>query len=146
MVEEVAQRPLLAAPRPDRESQSYWDGLRAHRVLLQRCGECARLRFPPMPSCPYCGATTHEEVEVDAAGTVYSFVRVHVALTPAMRDQVPYVVATVQLDCGPRMYARIQSGADEVAVDDRVRPRFLDHDDWTELRFDRVAAAAAQPR
>ena len=123
----------MTAPAVDEESRFYWDGLRAGRFLLQRCGACGRHRFPPMPSCPWCAATGFDVREVDPKGTVYSWVVVHRALTPARADEVPYAVATVDLDVGCRVVARVD-GTCELAAGDAVEGRFVDHGDWTELR------------
>ena len=73
-------------------------------------------------------------MEVSGEGTVYSFVRVHRALTPAMGDDVPYAVATVDLDAGVRMLGRVEP-PETARIGARVEPRFVDHGDWTELRF-----------
>ena len=122
------------SPSPDLESASFWRSLAEHRIEVQRCDACGRHRFPPMPSCPYCAEPGGEAIEVGGTGTVYSWVRVHRALTKAMRDKVPYCIVTVDLDGGGRMFGRL---ADPSAVDIglRVRPHFVDHDGWTELGF-----------
>jgi uncharacterized OB-fold protein len=87
-----------------------------------------------MPACPYCGTFGGVEVAVAGTGRVYSFVRVHRALTAAFADEVPYSVATVDLDGGGRVFARIVP-PDAAAVGLEVRPVFVDHAGWTELRF-----------
>lgn len=137
---------MSAAPAPevDVESAPYWDGLREHRILLQRCDACGRVRFPHMPTCPYCGARGHSVVEAAGGGAVYAVVRVHRALTPAMESEVPYPVAVVQLDEGPRVIARVEEGRVAARIEMRVRARFVDHDGWTELRFE-PDAAGTQP-
>jgi hypothetical protein len=87
-----------------------------------------------MPSCPYCGAEGGAEFESTGQGEVYSWVRAHIALTPAMESEVPYTIATVQLDDGPRVVGAIDAH-DEAAIGDRVVPVFNQQTDWTELRF-----------
>lgn len=124
-----------AAPLADEESSRYWRALAEHRIELQCCGACDRRRFPPMPSCPYCGTGGGHEVDVPGTGVVYSWIRVHRAMTPAMRDQVPYCIVTVDLDGGGRLFGRL-TGAAAIAVGAPVRPAFVDHDGWTELRFE----------
>ena len=47
----VPERPL---PTPTRESQPYWDGLRAHKLMLQHCAACGKVRHYPRPVCPHC--------------------------------------------------------------------------------------------
>ncbi|MDE3075716.1 MAG: Zn-ribbon domain-containing OB-fold protein [Chloroflexota bacterium] len=121
-------------PRPDADSASFWQGLGDGRLLLQRCSTCDRFRFPPMPSCPYCGAPAWNEVASAGRGRVYSWVRVHVALTPAVKDDVPYTIAVVELDEGPRVVGRID-GHEGVAIGDPVTAAFANRGDWTELRF-----------
>jgi uncharacterized OB-fold protein len=63
---------------------------------------------------------------------VYSFITVHRAFEPAFADAVPYDIATVDLDGGGRIVGRT---AGRTAIGARVSPQFVDHEDWTELRF-----------
>ena len=51
-----------------------------------------------------------------------------------MAGDVPYAVATVDLDGGARMLGRIEP-PDAARIGARVSPVFVDHGDWTELRF-----------
>jgi uncharacterized OB-fold protein len=124
---------MAPAPTADRESAAYWDGLREGRVVVQGCRACGRHRFPRMPSCPYCGEPGGTDVVVPGTGSVYSWIRVHRDLGGSDRD-LPYAVVTVTLDTGPRMVGRLEP-AERAAVDLPVRPLFVDHGGWTELRF-----------
>jgi uncharacterized OB-fold protein len=45
--------------------------------------------------------------EVGTRGSVYSWVVTHVPFDESLTDQVPYVVATVELQAGPRIFARL---------------------------------------
>jgi uncharacterized OB-fold protein len=101
-----------------------------------------------MPSCPWCAATAFDVVESTGRGIVYSFVTAHVALSPGYTGSVPYSVATVELEEGPRLLGRVEPPA-PLAIGDRVVSRFVDHATWTELYFEPGAAhpseAAAHP-
>jgi uncharacterized OB-fold protein len=119
---------------PDTESAPFWAGLAEGRVVLQRCAACRRRRFPRMPTCPYCGTEGGDDSEVPGTGVVYSWVRVDRALTPDMGGEVPYCIATVDLDGGGRIHGRLEPPAD-AGIGVRVSPRFVAHDGWTELRF-----------
>jgi uncharacterized protein len=124
-----------SGPVADRESAPFWAGLRERRVVLQACRACGRHRFPRMPSCPYCGEPGGTDVVVPGTGRVYSWIRVHRPLSAATVDgDLPYAVATVTLDTGPRLVGRLEP-ADRATVDLPVRPLFVDHPGWTELRF-----------
>jgi uncharacterized OB-fold protein len=77
---------------------------------------------------------------------VYSWVRVHRPFggPGGSRDEVPSVFATVDLDEGCRMFGRLEPG-DDVAIGTRVRFTFIDHDEWTELRFTPADHTEAPP-
>ena len=103
---------LAATP----EARPLWDGLGEGELRLQRCGHCERLRFPPVASCPYCGTPGGEWEPVEPRGRLYSWVVTHVAFDESLADQVPYTVATVQLDGGPRIFARL-TDVDPAAIE-----------------------------
>lgn len=124
--------PTRPRPTPDEQSGPYWEGLRDGRVLIQACTSCGRRRFPATPGCPYCADPGLRWEEAAGTGTVYSFINVHRAFDAAFADDVPYAVATIDLDGGGRMVGRV-TGATSIGA--RVSPAFVDHGDWTELRF-----------
>jgi len=121
-------------PEVDLDSRFYWDGLANHQLLVQRCPACGEHRFPPLPACPTCGAPGGTVVAVAARGRVYSWIVVHRALVDRFADQVPYTVAVVELDAGCRVVGRLEGDA-AVAAELPVEGIYLDHGDWTELRF-----------
>jgi hypothetical protein len=129
-------------PEPDLESAPWWDGLRAHKILLQKCSDCGRVRFPPMPSCPSCASVASQLEESPGHGTVYSFVTAGVPISPGYESPLPYTVATVELAEGPRLLARVEP-ATPVCIGDHLAPRFVDHATWTELVYATVPPAAA---
>ena len=58
-------------------------------------------------------------------GKVHSFVVYHRAYHPSLADAVPYVVALVELDEGPRMISNIvDCAADEVRCEMPVEVKF----------------------
>ena len=40
------------APTMNRDTAFFWDGLREHKLLFQRCKDCNTVRHPPGPMCP----------------------------------------------------------------------------------------------
>ena len=128
---------MTQPPVADVDSAPFLAGLREHVVNLQRCTECMRVRFPPIPSCPWCGATGSEALIASGAGRVYSWITVYRALTPGMEAEVPYTIATVDLAEGGRMFGRLE-GPEPTTPGDDVAAVFVDHPEWTELRFRRA--------
>jgi uncharacterized protein len=125
--------PTPEPPQADADSAAFWTGLRAERIVLQRCSGCERLRFPPLGRCPYCRGTDAVHETVAGTGSVYSWTVVHRAFDPAFVADLPYVVATVDLDVGPRLALRLEGRAPAFGA--AVTPRFVHHAEWTELRM-----------
>ena len=36
------------------ENRGFWDGCRAGRLMLQKCGACGHIRYPISHVCPDC--------------------------------------------------------------------------------------------
>lgn len=126
----------IAPPETDVGSAPYWDSLRRHRMEVQACASCGRRRFPVAPACPYCAQPESRWEVPDGMGEVYSFIVVHRTFDPAFEDAVPYTIATVDLDGGGRIVARMDQ---QPEIGDRVQAEYVDHEEWTELRFARAA-------
>lgn len=124
---------LPPKPQVDHDSSAYWEGLREERLRLQKCDECSRVRYPPMSHCPYCACERWTLTELSGRGCVYSFVVVHQAFNPAFANDVPYVIATVDLDEGPRLAVRANDASD-LDFGQRVKAVYIHHEGWSELR------------
>ncbi len=138
MIDPIASTPTLGierpVPSPDSDSQVYWDATREHRLLLQRCTACSAYRFYPRSICPECWSRDFTWEEVEGSGTIYSFTVVRRAPTPAFAPAVPYVVALIDLDEGPRMLSNILGiDVDDVRIDMRVRVAWEDIGDGLAL-------------
>ncbi len=88
------------APVPDEFSAPYWQGANDGELVLPRCVN-GHLSYPPGPSCPHCGADDLTPTPVPGEGTLYSFTVVRQSADPAFADDLPYVVALVELDAQP---------------------------------------------
>ncbi len=86
------------------ETQFYWDGAKAGKLLLNSCTACDRAYFPPRPFCPACGSRKVEVVEASGKGTLYSYVINHMA---APGYTPPFIVAVVMLEEGVKMMSNI---------------------------------------
>ncbi len=68
--------------------------------------------------CPRCRGEV-ESARFGPEGTIWATTRVHIPAFPG--DDVPYVLAYVDLDDGPRVLLRLTNTPDGAAVGDRVR-------------------------
>lgn len=91
-------------PVPTPETQHFWEGCRAGRLLLQRCLETGKAYFPPRPFSPYTGSREVEIFEASGKASLYSYV-IHHREVPGFTP--PYAIAVVALAEGPRMMSNI---------------------------------------
>jgi uncharacterized OB-fold protein len=105
----------LPAPVANADSLPYWNAARERRLLIRRCKDCAQLHFMPRHLCPACWSDRLEWVDAKGTGTVHSYTIVRRAPLPAFAPRVPYVVALIELDEGPRMMANVL-GAEALGI------------------------------
>ena len=96
-----AYRGPLPVKQP--ESDFYWEKAQAHEFWLRRCNACEQAYFYPRDFCPNCGSRDVSWIQASGKGTLHTFAIVHRAPVPAFRDHVPFVVAMVDLEEGPRI-------------------------------------------
>jgi uncharacterized OB-fold protein len=89
----------------NRDTEFFWNGLREHKLLLQRCEGCGTVRHPPRPMCPRCNSLEWDTVEASGRGTVYSHIVPRHPRFPFMEE--PFVVALVELDEGVRLVSNL---------------------------------------
>ncbi len=88
-------------PVPDETSAFYWSAAQEGRLAVQRCQNCQAWRYPPAVACPKCQSEALVGTDVSGRGTVYSFTVARQAFDPAFADDLPYVVALVELEEEP---------------------------------------------
>jgi len=104
MSERSYRKPL---PRVDEESRGWWEALQRHEIYVQRCRACGTTRLPPRAVCPACLSSEVEWVRATGRGTIYSFTVTHQNQAPGFREELPYVLAIVELAEGPRIMTNI---------------------------------------
>ena len=133
-------------PRPAPESVPYWQAARSHRLELPHCNTCGKFWFPPAQSCPHCLAADFAWTAVSGVGKVFTFVVFHRVYHPAFAQDVPYVVALVELAEGPRLLSNIVGVSPEaVSCDMRVKVVFDDVAEGVSVpKFTPIDAPAAR--
>jgi uncharacterized OB-fold protein len=93
------------APTTTPDTEGFWNGVRDHKLLIQRCAGCQALRHPPRPMCPRCNALAWDTIESSGRGEVYSFVMPRHPPFPWFEGT--YVVALVALEEGIRLVSNL---------------------------------------
>ena len=138
----MALEPGRARPEPTPETRHFWDGIKAGKLLLQRCGDTGKPYFPPRPFSPYTGTRNVEVFEASGRATLYSYVIHH---RPVPGFTPPYAIAVVELEEGPRMMTNIidcPQTPEALVLDMKLPVAFVPRDDKISLPLFRPAPAA----
>jgi uncharacterized protein len=128
--------PSLPLPAPDDASAPFFEGAARGKLMLMRCQGCGTHRYPARDRCPECWSTETEWVEASGRGTLFSWVVFHQVYHPAFRERVPYNVAMVELEEGPRIPTNLVE----------CEPEQLRAGLPLEVTFETVAEGIALPR
>lgn len=132
------------APSMNPDTQFFWDGAKEHRLLVQRCSACNRLRHPPRPMCPTCNSLEWTAVEVSGRGTVFSFVMPRHPQYPWFEPD--YIVALVELEERVRLVTNLVDVTPAaVTIGMAVKVRFDEFDGGLVLPMFAPVAAEAAP-
>jgi uncharacterized OB-fold protein len=131
------EKPL---PVMDTDTRPFWEAAAEHRLLIQHCTNCDNFVFYPRALCPHCHSEGLEWREASGGGTIYSFTVSRLPAGPGFKDDVPYVVAIVELEEGPRMMSNVTvDDVGKVRIGERVRVCFEDvTDEITLPKFELV--------
>lgn len=100
-------------PQPDAVSAPYWSAAREGRLLVQECAACGNRQWYPRALCTRCAAEPGW-LTCSGLGVVHTFTVIRQMGMPGFRDELPYVVAMIELDEGPRLLGNVV----DVAVED----------------------------
>jgi uncharacterized OB-fold protein/acyl dehydratase len=102
---DAAKKPPRPRPGITRDNAFWWEGVKAGKLRIQRCGGCGTLRHPPRPMCPRCQSLDWDTVESSGKGVVYSFVVSHYPQVPAF--DYPLAIGLIELEEGTRLVSNV---------------------------------------
>ena len=128
----------LPLPSLDAEvDRVFWEAAAEGRLLIQECPDCGERQFFPRSWCHYCGSDDVTWIEAEGTGRVHTHTVIRrVTELPAFADDVPYVVAYVELDEGVRICTNV--------VD--CDPASVEHGMPVEVVFEGVTESISLPK
>lgn len=105
---EQYKKPL---PEIDEDTKSFWEAVKNHELLIQRCQICGK--YPPThhpigaAGCPDHGDEQMEWVKASGKGKVFTFVVYHRPFHPAFVADLPYNVSVIELNEGPLIMSNV---------------------------------------
>jgi uncharacterized OB-fold protein len=109
-------------PPDEPANRPFWEGAKRGALMLQRCMDCGRHRFPAARYCAQCRGERSEWVAASGRGVVESHCSFHKAYWPAFASEVPYAVVQVRLEEGVRLFSNLVGGEPHAGL--RVKAHF----------------------
>jgi uncharacterized protein len=123
------------APTVTADDAPFWAAAAQERLVLARCQMCGVAIWYPRPICPDCHSSDVRWESASGRGRLYSFTILYRA-GGDWAAHVPYVIAYVELEEGPRVLTNIVGAdPDTLKIGDDVRAVFDDAGDTKVLRF-----------
>jgi uncharacterized OB-fold protein len=82
-------------------TQFFWDGCKAHKLMILRCQACGWFVHYPRPVCNKCLSTELAPEEVSGRASLYAYTVTVQAFHPYFVDKLPYTLAVVELEEQP---------------------------------------------
>jgi uncharacterized OB-fold protein len=103
----MAEKRSKPVPLPYQDTQPYWDAAKEKRLILQRCLDCGKPQFYPRGVCSHCLGSQLEWIDSSGRGKVHTFTVSYRAPHPGFADDLPFVIAIIELEEGVRMMSNI---------------------------------------
>lgn len=130
---EVKKVPTRPMPRLNElDTAPFWEATKEQKFKYQQCNNCGTVVWHPRAHCTGCVNGDLQWKESAGKGTIYSYSTVRLSYHPFFRTKVPYAVAYVDLDEGPRFLTNVTGVEDaltDVAVGQRVELSWEAHDE-----------------
>ena len=111
-------------------TEPYWEAAAKGELLIQKCSACQHVQFPPRKHCENCGSADVAWVASAGNGVIYTFTVARRPPHPVFAEQVPLVVAVVELEEGVKLMTNIiECDPDNVAIGMSVKVAFEPVDD-----------------
>lgn len=108
-------------------TREFWKATKQHKLLIQNCRNCGANIFYPRKYCPECWSGELGWIEASGKARIFSFSVMMDMVEPKFMADLPYVLATVNLEEGIRMTTRIvECKPEDVKIDMDVEVVFED--------------------
>ncbi len=114
-----AQDRKLRDPSLNPGDQPYFDACAEGKLLIKKCGDCGEVHHYPRALCPFCFSGKVDWLQTKGAGVIYTY------SVTRRGGPVPYCIAYVTLDEGPKMMTNIvDCDLDSIKVGQKVKVVF----------------------
>lgn len=105
--------PVKPVPEPDDVSRPFFEGALRGELMIQRCTACGAYLAPGSRACTECLGEALAWVAASGRGTLHTFGIMHQRYHPGFAAELPYNIAVVELEEGPRLNTNIVGVAND---------------------------------
>lgn len=125
--------PTRPLPNPNEfDTREFWAATKDGKLTYQQCKNCKTLVFYPRRHCTGCTSGQLEWKTASGKGTVYTYSVVRQSYHPFFRNKIPYAVAWIDLDEGPRILSNVVGVTDpltDIKIGMKVQVEWEAHDE-----------------
>ncbi len=129
---EQNQRPI---PVIQPWTEEFWRATKQGKLLIQHCNDCDTNIFFPKKVCPDCWSENLVWIESTGKAKIYTYTVMMDMVEPKFSDDLPYILAMVDLEDQIRMTTRIVN----------CKPEDVSIDMDVEVIFDHISKECALP-
>ncbi len=107
-----AEKISKPVPVPDESSREFFEGARQGRLMIQRCLACKNYRFLARARCDVCRSPEFAWQAASGKASIVSYVTMHQRYHAGFFDELPYPLAVVELEEGPRLVTSLEGVED----------------------------------
>lgn len=115
-------------PSIDTDSESWWAAIQDRTLMVNRCGACNRNSLYVRPFCPHCWSEDVSLIPSSGRSRLYTWSVIHQNAAP-FDAGVPYIVAMVDLEEGPRLMTVLDCPVDQLCAGMELELDFREDDD-----------------
>ncbi|MFW9991482.1 MAG: Zn-ribbon domain-containing OB-fold protein [Candidatus Odinarchaeota archaeon] len=105
-------------------AEQYWKGLKERKLLVQKCGKCGEVFFPPRARCPECLSNAFDWTELSGKGELYSWSEIYM---PPLAFGDSFILGIIDLEerVG-RIITRVEAKPEELEIGMRMEIGYVD--------------------
>ena len=108
-------------------SKEFWESIKQHKFIIQKCKKCSKYIFYPREFCPYCLSSNLKWVQATEYGTIHTYSIIYRPPFSAFKENIPYNIAIIELDEGVRLMGTIiNCNNNEIKIGRKVKIVFKD--------------------
>lgn len=122
---------MTAPDRPtiDTDGQAWWSATQGRRLTVNHCRSCGQASLYARPFCPHCWCEDVELTPATGRARLYTWSVIH-QNAATFDTRIPYVLAMVDLEEGPRLMTVVADCAvEDLRADMDLVVAFREDDD-----------------